>query len=652
MESVARYSTRVGLIALVTGLAIGCCCGMGGVSEEELDDLEQLLEAVDQASEETRLRLLVSGVEYTAVEHGWSAGTCTDAWRAFASASAEQVDGLVADAFPGCTAMCPAGDGARDELLLAMTTVEGRQKIQLVTAACDEEGPDPVFGGDLEDSRWQMALTDYWVLRSALAEVDGRLGAARSDRAAELQAQFADQIPWVAGTLALHWPPEDADVELPGSTATRLPRLAPTVRVDATRIAVDGEPVSALDALDDQLEPLSRALAERASEVIAEREAQEAAWMEAAEIPAEEPPPRKEGKMSRSKGKSVQVDKESIDREIAENAGILASLNDLSGVLGTDAFGANRIAHTWSGPNAGSVLLQADHETPYKRVFDVMSSASEAGFREVQLGVRNLDTQQQAVIEVSQGVWRSSGESPEGAPLRLTVLITEEGFFVAGRAALLTGEGGRDAPSVGKVGPSYMYDELGEMLARVKDEYPDEDTVVVAADVGVPYEVVTRTLDVARVLQRDGEEPARELFRFASLASQEQVLALWRDLGLSVPRALGGQGASRNGDKPAGTGSGALEKETIAKVVKRHKGQIRMCYEQELRASPALSGKVTVSFTIGGTGNVVTASVAESTLNNREVENCLVRRIKRWRFPAPDGGGNVTVNYPFVFQAQ
>jgi hypothetical protein len=43
--------------------------------------------------------------------------------------------------------------------------------------------------------------------------------------------------------------------------------------------------------------------------------------------------------------------------------------------------------------------------------------------------------------------------------------------------------------------------------------------------------------------------------------------------------------------------------------------------------------------------------VADSSLRNEAVESCIVRAVRRWTFPAPDGGGVVVVNYPFLLDA-
>jgi TonB family protein len=94
---------------------------------------------------------------------------------------------------------------------------------------------------------------------------------------------------------------------------------------------------------------------------------------------------------------------------------------------------------------------------------------------------------------------------------------------------------------------------------------------------------------------------------------------------------------------------GSLSHEVIRRTIRRHINEVRFCYEQELAQRPDLAGRVTVSFIIGGTGTVTTATTMNTTLQNARVEGCLVQAVRRWTFPAPDGGGVVGVNYPFVF---
>lgn len=56
------------------------------------------------------------------------------------------------------------------------------------------------------------------------------------------------------------------------------------------------------------------------------------------------------------------------------------------------------------------------------------------------------------------------------------------------------------------------------------------------------------------------------------------------------------------------------------------------------------------SSTIGPTGRVPVAVVRESTLGSTPLHRCITNAVKRWHFPAPEGGANVVVSYPFVLR--
>lgn len=98
--------------------------------------------------------------------------------------------------------------------------------------------------------------------------------------------------------------------------------------------------------------------------------------------------------------------------------------------------------------------------------------------------------------------------------------------------------------------------------------------------------------------------------------------------------------------------TGSLDKELIRRVIRKHRNEVKYCYEQELIKNKSLAGKVVVQFTISSTGSVVAAVSESSTLNNPNVERCIAGKVRRWIFPEPKGGGIVIVKYPFVFAPQ
>ncbi|MCC2678011.1 MAG: hypothetical protein K0R29_587 [Pseudobdellovibrio sp.] len=96
---------------------------------------------------------------------------------------------------------------------------------------------------------------------------------------------------------------------------------------------------------------------------------------------------------------------------------------------------------------------------------------------------------------------------------------------------------------------------------------------------------------------------------------------------------------------------GGLDREVIAQYIRTQLGQILYCYERQLSASPDLFGKIAVRFTIAGTGFVETQTINDTTLKSSSVENCILNKISKWKFPEPKGGTKVLVTYPFLFKS-
>ena len=123
--------------------------------------------------------------------------------------------------------------------------------------------------------------------------------------------------------------------------------------------------------------------------------------------------------------------------------------------------------------------------------------------------------------------------------------------------------------------------------------------------------------------------------------------------GRGVHAGLGGKEkrkATARVQRGSGDVQGFCKESDIQKVVSARQSGITYCYEKELARDPELQGKVTVNWRIGVDGKVMKVIVENSTLNNKEVEGCMMRQIERWAFPKPEGG-MCQIRYPFVFNS-
>ena len=71
---------------------------------------------------------------------------------------------------------------------------------------------------------------------------------------------------------------------------------------------------------------------------------------------------------------------------------------------------------------------------------------------------------------------------------------------------------------------------------------------------------------------------------------------------------------------------------------------------KELYKNKELAGQLVLVWIISSQGSVTSASIKESTIKNKRVEDCVVNSIKHWRFPAPKGGGVTQVEFTFEFE--
>lgn len=94
---------------------------------------------------------------------------------------------------------------------------------------------------------------------------------------------------------------------------------------------------------------------------------------------------------------------------------------------------------------------------------------------------------------------------------------------------------------------------------------------------------------------------------------------------------------------------GSLSRSDVYKTIDKHQGQILGCYERRLLDKPSLSGRVVFTWTVAANGSVKSARQRSSTVGDAKVSQCVLKIIRKMKFPKPEGG-EVEISYPFMFQ--
>lgn len=104
------------------------------------------------------------------------------------------------------------------------------------------------------------------------------------------------------------------------------------------------------------------------------------------------------------------------------------------------------------------------------------------------------------------------------------------------------------------------------------------------------------------------------------------------------------------------TVEGKINKDGIRRTIKKGRDQALACYRTAKEVDPTLHGTVTLGWELGDDGvpeNV--RSVSRSLVGNEkypvrdEMIQCLIERVKTWKFPPAAEGQTARVTYPFKF---
>ncbi|MCB9656257.1 MAG: AgmX/PglI C-terminal domain-containing protein [Sandaracinaceae bacterium] len=115
-----------------------------------------------------------------------------------------------------------------------------------------------------------------------------------------------------------------------------------------------------------------------------------------------------------------------------------------------------------------------------------------------------------------------------------------------------------------------------------------------------------------------------------------------------VPRVS--SGASAGEAEPAPTTDGGYAQAAVGRVLRQGARGPNACYERKLLVRPDLEGSVTVAVSVDGTGAVESATLVRSTLDESDVDLCVVQEVRGLRFPNTEGR-TIRVEHTYVFNA-
>jgi biopolymer transport protein ExbD len=99
---------------------------------------------------------------------------------------------------------------------------------------------------------------------------------------------------------------------------------------------------------------------------------------------------------------------------------------------------------------------------------------------------------QTAIIEINLPSAAGTGttdmtQEEKKQQLNLTIIITDQGFIVGGSGAIL--------PPIPKQGGEYDWEGLKEQLMRIKEQFPGQSSVIIAAEQQIIYDDIIKAMD-------------------------------------------------------------------------------------------------------------------------------------------------------------
>lgn len=192
--------------------------------------------------------------------------------------------------------------------------------------------------------------------------------------------------------------------------------------------------------------------------------------------------------------------------------------------------------------------------------------------------------------------------------------------------------------------PLSAYDEVMRCLVELKGRHGGSDMLILGSDSKVICDKALRLRDAAHSA---GFAYVFMAFRLGATAPLPKAVRY--EPGQDVDAVLVGV----RGLKPAGNAapqSPGRPRASIQKVVLDNMASLRHAYSKRLRDKPGVAGTIETKFSIDERGDVISARVLSSTMNDPEFEQLILDKVRAWKFEAINKPGDITeIVYPFTF---
>lgn len=199
--------------------------------------------------------------------------------------------------------------------------------------------------------------------------------------------------------------------------------------------------------------------------------------------------------------------------------------------------------------------------------------------------------------------------------------------------------------------------QFGLGLEGVGQPDPDRNPTIGLPPKPEPETIVARELPGAGATEEQRREGVLKILAGGEIAQQLPSRAT--DDGKAFDRGLVSAMTPRGGrggvvprvrtPKEGFSVSGDLPGEVVRRIVRSRTNEVRLCYSMSLRSFPKAKGTATFAWTIDAEGKVSSAEKISSTVRDKKLPPCIVKAIKRWKFPKPKDGASVSVKFPFEF---